>query len=173
VIDSSAGPRRTVAAMTRDNPHALHVPMQGRGFPQDPRPCGVCGAAWMRGRRSVRLAVRTLVFQAGNGGSIPPRTMPEDRGQRTDDRPVAQRWSGPLTTDRLGVRIPPGRLADGAQVLAAASPALTRVVRVQVPRALLAGWRTGVWCNGSMAVSKTARCGFESYRPCWLGVTHL
>src|SRR5215217_50459 len=69
----------------------------------------------------------------------------------------------------MGVRVPPGRLSVsvGAQVLAAASPALTRVVRVQVPRALLDGWRTGVWCNGSMAASKSARCGFESYRPCW------
>src|SRR4051812_38423741 len=36
----------------------------------------------------------------------------------------------------MGVRVPPGRLseADGAQVLVAASPALTRVVRVQVTR---------------------------------------
>src|SRR5262245_27751359 len=43
----------------------------------------------------------------------------------------------------MGVRVPPGRLAVGAQVLAAASPALTRGVRVQVPRALLAGGKQG------------------------------
>src|SRR4051812_18852222 len=95
-------------------------------------------------RRSVRLAARTLAFQAGNGGSIPPRTMvrSQETGVRrqgsgvsnAEHRPVAQRLSAPLTTGRMKVRILPGRLADtdGAQVLAAASPALTRVVRVQV-----------------------------------------
>src|SRR5947209_1818598 len=112
-------------------PTGCMKPCKAGGSQQDPRPCGVSGDT-----RSVRLAVRTLVFQAGNGGSIPPRTI--------QDRPVAQRRSGRLTTDRLGVRIPPGRLTDGAQVLAAASPALTRVVRVQVPRALLVGGNRGV-----------------------------
>jgi hypothetical protein len=99
-----------------------------------------------RGTRSVRLAARTLAFQAGDGGSIPPRTIgprTDVRGQSSvaDDRPVAQWRSGPLTPDRLGVRVPPGRLtvADGVQVLAAARPALTRGVRVRVPRASLVG----------------------------------
>ena len=99
--------------------------MQGRGLPTGPP---ALRHFWGPRRRSVRLAARTLVFQAGNGGSIPPRTI--TRGQRTEVRktelrPVAQWRSGPLTTDRLGVRFPPGRL-NGVQVLAAACPALNR-----------------------------------------------
>src|SRR4051812_26007126 len=131
--------------------------MQGRGFPTGPPALRRFGCVRTR---SVRLAARTLVFQAGNGGSIPPRTTGIPTRSSMAERAVY--------TGQDGVRVPPGRLlvSFGAQVLAAAFPALTRKVRVQVPRALLDGWRTGVWCNGSMAASKSARCGFESYCPC-------
>ena len=145
-IPASRWPCAIAVVTIRDNPHSCMATCKAGGSQRGPP---ALRRLWGLRTRSVRLAARTLVFQAGNGGSIPPRTMPGVRSQGSgvsgaEHRPVAQWRSVPFTADRLGVRVPPGRLAAGAQVLAAASPALTRRVRVQVPRALLAGGDRGV-----------------------------
>lgn len=107
----------------------VHDSMRGRGLLH-----GTPGLAAFRGfLRSVRLAARTLAFQAGNGGSIPPRTIGGGTPTRSSTAEQAA-YNGQVEGSN-----PSGSRSNEAQVLVAAHLALTQDVRVRVPRASLLG----------------------------------